>query len=411
MNEFQYKLDQYAKLTVSVGINLQKDQPLVISAPVEGADFVRLLAKNAYELGASDVYINWNDGELTKLKYENAPISVFETFPKWKCDAMVEYAEKGAGFISIHAEDPELLKNIDPTKIAAANKSSGLGMKPFRKYTMNDINSWCVIAIPTKGWAQRVYRDLDEDLAVEKLWEAIFKATRMDLENPVQGWKEHIKTLEQKTDYLNTKRFKTLHYTSLNGTDLTIELPQNHKWSGGGGKNSQGTFFVANMPTEEVYTLPHKYGVNGVVYSTKPLNYSGSLIDDFKLVFKDGKVIDFEAKVGQELLKDLLGIDEGAKYLGEVALVPHSSPISKSDIVFFNTLFDENASCHLAFGKAYPTSLKDGENMTDEELAAAGVNNSLTHEDFMIGSEDLSIIGTTHTGEKIQIFKNGEWAI
>lgn len=411
MNDFQYKLNEYAKLTVQVGINLQKGQPLVISAPVEGADFVRLLAKNAYETGASEVFINWNDDTLTKLKYENAPMEVFENFPQWRADTMVYYAEKGAGFISIHADDPELLKDIDPKKIATANKSAGHGMKEFRKYTMNDINSWCVISIPTKGWAQRVFKDVDEDKAIELLWEAIFKATRMDLEDPVEAWKDHINILGKKVDYLNEKNFKTLHYTSSNGTDLLIELPQGHKWSGGNGKNAKGTFFVANMPTEEVYTLPHKDGVNGVVYSTKPLNYGGNLIDEFKLTFKDGKVVDFEAKVGKEILKDLLDIDDGAKYLGEVALVPYSSPISLSNIIFLNTLFDENASCHLAFGKAYPTSIEGGEKMTDEELEKAGVNNSLTHEDFMIGSKDLSIVGETHTGEKIQIFKDGEWAI
>lgn len=411
MSDFQNKLNEYAKLTVNLGINLQEGQPLVISAPVEGADFVRLLAKNAYESGASDVFINWNDGDLTKLKYENAPMSVFENFPQWKCDAMVDYAEKGAGFISIHADDPELLKDIDPKKIATANKSAGIGMKPFRKYTMNDINAWCVISIPTKGWAQRVFKDLDGDQAVEKLWNTIFKATRMDLEDPFKAWEDHIKTLEDKVTYLNDKNFKSLHYTSSNGTNLNIELPKNHKWSGGTGRNAKGTFFVANMPTEEVYTLPHKNGVNGVVYSTKPLNYGGSLIDDFKIEFKDGRVVDYEAKIGQEILKDLLDIDEGAKYLGEVALVPHSSPISTSNIIFYNTLFDENASCHLAFGKAYPTSLQGGEGMTEEELEMAGVNNSLTHEDFMIGSSDLSIVGTTHDDEKIQIFKDGEWAV
>lgn len=411
MNDFHKKLNKYAKLTVRVGINLQKGQPLVITAPVEGAEFVRLVARNAYEIGASDVHINWNDDTLTKLKYENAPMEVFEYFPKWKSDAMIDYAKRGAGFISIHAEDPELLKDMDPKKIATANKSSGIGMKEFRKYTMNDINSWCVISIPTKGWAKRVFKDVDEDTAVEMLWERIFKATRMDLDDPVQAWKDHIKTLEEKVTYLNNKSFKTLYYTSSNGTDLVINLPEGHKWSGGTGTNSKGTFFVANMPTEEVYTLPHKTGVNGVVYSTKPLNYGGNLIDDFKIVFKDGKVIDFEAKIGQDILKDLLDIDEGARYLGEVALVPHSSPISQANIVFFNTLFDENASCHLAFGKAYPTCIAGGEKMTDEELEKLGVNNSLTHEDFMIGSEDLSIIGETLSRETIQIFKNGEWVI
>lgn len=411
MVDFQKRLNDYAKLTVEVGINLQKGQPLVISAPVEGADFVRLLAKNAYEHGASDVFINWHDDALTKLKYENAPMQVFESFPKWRADTMIDYAEKGAGFISIHADDPELLKDADPKKIAAANKSSGIGMKEFRKYTMNDINSWCVISIPTKGWASRVFRDVDEERAVELLWEAIFKATRMDLEDPVHAWQEHIRTLEQKVTYLNEKQFKSLHYTSSNGTDLTIELPEGHKWAGGDGPNSKGVRFVANMPTEEVFTLPHKDGVNGVVYSTKPLNYGGNLIDKFKITFKDGKVVDFEAEVGEEILKDLLDIDEGAKYLGEVALVPYSSPISESNIVFLNTLFDENASCHLAFGKAYPTSIEGGENMSEEELKSAGVNNSLTHEDFMIGSKDLSIVGKTKTGEVIQIFMDGEWAI
>lgn len=411
MVDFQKRLNDYAKLTVEVGINLQKGQPLVISAPVEGADFVRLLAKNAYEHGASDVFINWHDDALTKLKYENAPMQVFESFPKWRAEAMIDYAEKGAGFISIHADDPELLKDVDPKKIAAANKSSGIGMKEFRKYTMNDINSWCVISIPTKGWASRVFKDVDEEKAVELLWEAIFKATRMDLEDPVRAWQEHIRTLEQKVTYLNEKKFKSLHYTSSNGTDLTIELPEGHKWAGGDGPNSKGVRFVANMPTEEVFTLPHKDGVNGVVYSTKPLNYGGNLIDKFKITFKDGKVVDFEAEVGEEILKDLLDIDEGAKHLGEVALVPYSSPISQSNIVFLNTLFDENASCHLAFGRAYPTSIEGGENMSDEELEKAGVNNSLTHEDFMIGSKDLSIVGKTRTGEVIQIFMDGEWAI
>ncbi len=411
MKDFQTKMNEYAKLTIEVGINLQENQPLVITAPVEGADFVRLLAKNAYEKGASEVYINWNDDVLTKLKYENAPMEVFENFPKWRCEAMVDFAERGAGFISIHADDPELLKEIDPKKIAVANKSASIVMKPFRKYTMNDINSWCVISIPTKGWAQRVFKDLTPDEAVEKLWDAILKATRMDLEDPVKAWKDHINVLGEKVNYLNEKRFKTLHYTSSNGTDLNIELPKDHKWSGGTGTNAKGTYFVANMPTEEVYTLPHKKGVNGIVYSTKPLNYGGNLIDDFWVKFQDGKVVDFYAKKGQEILKDLLDIDEGAKYLGEVALVPYSSPISKADIVFYNTLFDENASCHLAFGKAYPTSLIGGEDMTEEELDKSGVNNSLTHEDFMVGSKDLSIVGTTHNGEVIQIFKDGEWAV
>lgn len=411
MKDFEIMLNEYARLCVKVGINIQKGQPLVIGAPIEGADFVRLIAKNAYELGASEVHVNWNDEVLTKLKYENAPMEVFENFPKWYADGMEDFAKKGAGFISISAQDPELLKEIDPKKIAASNKSSSIALKEFRNYTMNDINAWCVVSIPTKSWAKRVFPNVSEEKAVEKLWAAIYNATRMDLEDPVQAWEDHMSNLTAKVDYLNNKRLKTLHYTASNGTDLMVELPNDHIWAGGGAINSKGTYFAPNMPTEEVFTMPLKTGVNGVVYSTKPLNYGGKLIDDFKLTFKDGKVVDFESKVGKEVLADLLDIDEGAKHLGEVALVPFTSPISNSNIIFMNTLFDENASCHFAFGKAYPTNIKGGEKMTDEELEVNGVNNSLTHVDFMIGSSDMSIAGVTVDGQKIQIFENGNWAL
>lgn len=411
MSSFESKLNEYAALCVKIGINIQKGQPLVINAPIEAAYFVRLVAKQAYQSGAKIVHINWNDDVLTKLKYENSPMEVFEHFPLWFAEGMEEYAKDGAGFLSIYSEDPELLKEADPKKIAAYNISSSKALKEFRKYTMNDINSWCVISVPTKGWAKHVFPDVTEDQSIEMLWEAIFKATRMDLENPTAAWKDHINTLMEKGDILNKSNFKYLHYTSSNGTDLMVELPKDHIWVSGGSNNAKGHYFVANMPTEEVFTLPLKSGVNGIVYSTKPLIHGGKVIDEFKLTFKDGKVIDFDAKVGKETLEDLLSIDDAAKYLGEVALVPFTSPISNSNIIFMNTLFDENASCHFAFGKAYPTNIKGGDKMTEEELQAAGVNDSLTHVDFMIGSSDLNILGETHSGIKIQIFKNGEWAI
>lgn len=232
----------------------------------------------------------------------------------------------------------------------------------------------------------------------------------MNEDDPIKAWEEHIDTLMEKNIFLNEKAFKTLHYTSSNGTDLVVNLPKGHIWASCGANNAKGTYFVANMPTEEVFTMPDKYGVNGVVYNTKPLNYSGKLIDEFKLTFKDGKVVDYYAKVGKEVLKDLFDIDEVAKYLGEVALVPYESPISQSNILFKNTLFDENASCHFAFGKAYPTNIEGGANMSDEELEAHGVNDSLTHVDFMVGSKDISIIGETVDGDKIKIFENGNWA-
>ncbi|MCQ4923399.1 aminopeptidase [Tissierella carlieri] len=410
MKNFETMLNEYAKLCVKVGINIQSGQPLVINSPIEGAYFVRLVAKNAYELGASEVHVNWNDEVLTKLKFENAPMEIFENFPKWYADGLEDYAKKGAGFLSISAQDPELLKEIDPKKIAANNKSSSIALKEWRKYTMNDINPWCVISIPTKSWAKRVFPDVTEEEAVEKLWAAIFNATRMDLEDPIKAWEDHMDNLKDKVDFLNDKEFKTLHYTSSNGTDLVVELPEGHIWAGGGAIDSKNTYFAPNMPTEEVFTMPLKTGVNGIVYSTKPLNYAGNTIDEFKLTFKDGKVVDFDAKVGKETLSMLLDIDEGAKHLGEVALVPYDSPISNSNIIFINTLFDENASCHFAFGKAYPTNIVGGEKMTDEELEAHGVNNSLTHVDFMIGSKDMNILGETKDGEKIQVFENGNWA-
>lgn len=410
MKDFKEMFKEYAHLAVKVGINIQKGQTLVINAPIECVGFVRMLAEYAYNEGAKNVYIEWSDEELILMKYMNAPMEVFENFPQWKADGFAQLAEEGAGFLSIAASNPELLKNVNPKKIAASNKSSSQAMKKFREYTMNDHVAWCVISIPTKDWANKVFPDVSDKEAIDNLWNAIFKAVRIDSEDPVEAWNDHIKNITEKVNFLNEKKFKTLHYTTSNGTDLTIELPEGHIWAGGGELNTKGIYFVANMPTEEVFTMPKKTGVNGVVVSTKPLNYSGNLIDRFKLTFKDGKVVDFEAEKGYETLKNLLDTDEGTKYLGEVALVPFDSPISNSNILFYNTLFDENASCHLALGKAYPTCIEGGTNMNEEELEKAGVNHSLTHVDFMVGAKDLNIVGETHEGEKIQVFKDGNWA-
>src|SRR5699024_10144696 len=317
------------------------------------------------------------DEELTKLKYENAPIDVFENYPQWKVDSRVDYAKQGAGFISISSADPNLLIDIDSDKIAASNKSASTALKEFQKYTMNDINPWLVVSIATKSWAKAVFEDLDEDEAVERLWEEIFKATRMDREDPIKAWEDHKENLKSKIKYLTEKNIEELHFTSSNRTDLRVELPKGHIWAGGGAVTQDSIDFTPNMPTDEVYTLPDKYGVNGTVYSTKPLNYGGQLVDEFKLVFKDGKVVDYDAKTGKNVLKDIFEIDEGANHLGEVALVPYDSPISRSNVIFLNTIYDENASCHFALGKAYPTNMECGADMNDEELDAHGVNDSL----------------------------------
>ncbi|WP_103981573.1 aminopeptidase [Helcococcus massiliensis] len=405
---FKDKLNKYAQLVVEVGSNVQEGDTVSIAAPVESAEFARMLAENSYKAGAHEVIINWRDDVITRLAYENQPVEVLEDIAQYAYDRAEYYAKKGQKSISISAADPELLKGIDSQKIQRASKAMSEKFQPLRKYTMNDINSWTVISVPTQKWAEKVFPNSENP--VEDLWEAIFKTVRVDKENPIKEWEDHLNTLTKKSDWLNEMNFEFLRYKSSNGTDLEIRLPEGHIWTAASSLNSKGESFVPNMPTEEVFTLPHKDGVNGVVHSAKPLVYAGNVIDEFWLKFEDGAVVDFDAKKGKETLQSLFDKDERARRLGEVALVPFNSPISNSNILFFNTLFDENASCHLALGKAYPTTIKNGENMTDEELAEHGVNDSYAHEDFMVGTEDLDIIGVKHDGSEVQVFKNGNWA-
>ncbi|MCM8710202.1 aminopeptidase [Clostridium sp. SYSU_GA19001] len=409
MNDFKTNLEKYAKLAVKIGINIQKGQTLVINAPLPAAEFVRAAAKKAYEAGAKNVHVEWADEEVTRIKYLNAPDEAFTEYPVWKAKGFEEMAKNGAGFLSISASNPDLLKGVDPERIATANKTASKALEGYRNYVMADKACWCVISVPTKEWAAKVFPELSAEESVEKLWENIFKATRVDREDPVAAWKEHTNNLNKKLDYLNGKRFKKLHFKS-SVTDLTVELAEKHIWAGGGSTSESGTYFVANMPTEEVFTMPKKDGVNGVVKSTKPLNYSGNLIENFTLKFENGKIVDFSAEKGYETLKKLIETDEGSHYLGEVALVPHNSPISNTNIIFYNTLFDENASCHFALGKAYPTNLEGGASMSEEELVKNGANMSLTHVDFMVGSPDLNIDGETADGKLEPIFRNGNWA-
>ncbi len=282
-------------------------------------------------------------------------------------------------------------------------------MKEFRQYTMNDRIPWSIISIPTGDWAQKIFPDKEKEDAIESLWESIFQIVRVDQEDPVKAWEKHNKQLKVAREILNKKAYKSLQFKS-KGTDITFDLPDGHIWKGGAAETTAGFAFNPNMPTEEVFTVPHKYGVNGKVTATKPLIYGGNMIDDFSLTFKDGKVVDFQAEKGYETLKHLLDTDEGAKRLGELALVPHASPISQSGLIFYNTLFDENASCHIALGKAYPTNLEGGSDMDEETLDKHGVNDSLTHVDFMIGSEDLDIDGVKEDGTTEAVFRKGAWA-
>ncbi|MCX7781206.1 MAG: aminopeptidase [Negativicutes bacterium] len=403
-------LRKYAELVVKTGINLQDKQTLVISSPLECAPFARLLSETAFKAGARDVVINWLDDLSSKIRFLHAPDEVFDEFPEWRRDFYLSYLREGAAFVSISASDPELLKEVNPDRIVRAQKTSNIALTEYREKIMSHQNSWCVISVPTKPWAAKVFPAVSEDEAVDRLWDAIVKAVRADAANPVDAWNRHKTQLRERRDFLNASQFKLLHYKSANGTDLTVELPAGHIWMGGSKNNGKGVEFIANIPTEEVFTLPKKTGVNGTVFSSKPLAYNGNLIADFSLTFKDGKVVSFTAKQGKDILEKLLATDEGAAYLGEVALVPYDSPISNAKILFYNTLFDENASCHFAFGKAYPTCIQDGAKLSPEELASRGVNDSLVHVDFMVGTADLEITGIAADGRQVPVFKNGNFA-
>ncbi|MBM7570532.1 aminopeptidase [Aquibacillus albus] len=403
--------EKYAELALRTGVNLQKGQALVINSSIEGVEFTRVVVRKAYELGAKNVHINWTDDEITLLKYENAPEEVLTTIPQWQVDKHLYYAEDGAALLAIRSTNPDLLKDINPGRVAKATKAGAEAMKEFRKYTMNDRIPWSIISIPTGDWAQKIFPDKTKEEAIESLWDQIFKIVRVDKEDPVAAWDEHNKTLRKAREFLNKRQYKKLVFKS-EGTDITFELPEGHIWKGGSAKLAGTDIdFNPNMPTEEVFTMPHKYGVNGTVSSTKPLNYGGNVIDNFSLTFKDGKVVDYKAEQGYETLKHLLETDDGSSRLGELALVPHESPISQSGLIFYNTLFDENASCHIALGKAYPTNLKGGSEMNEEELDKHGVNDSLTHVDFMIGSADLNIDGVTADGKSEPVFRDGTWAL
>ena len=399
-------LIKYAELVIKLGVNLQQGQTLVISTPLECAPFVRTLTETAYAAGAREVAFFWQDEQLDKIKYLHAPADIFSEFPNWQKEFYLSYAEQGAAFLRIAAADPDLLRDVDPTRIAAAQKTSGIHLREFRDRTMNNLNAWCVISAPTEGWARKVFPDAADP--VNKLWRAILQTVRADQPDPLTAWQEHKAALQKRLQLLNEYRLQKLHFANSLGTDLTVELPVNHLWQGAADITQAGIPFIPNMPTEEIFTLPKKTGVNGRVYSAMPLVYHGNLIDEFSLTFKDGRVCEATAKTGVQHLHNLLEVDEGARYLGEVAIVPFDSPIANTKILFYNTLFDENASCHLAFGRAYPGSLAMVIGSA-EELLARGVNDSLIHVDFMIGTADLEITGTTESGEKVTIFKQGNF--
>lgn len=409
MSTFQKKLEQYADVALQKGINIQEGQGIIINAPIEAADFVHILSAKAYGRGAKDVHVQWGDNVLTYMKMKHAADEVLENFPRWRAEGLEEMAKDGYSVVNVYGPDPDLLKDVDSERVAKANKASAEALTTYRDYIMEDKITWTIVAFPHPDWAKKLFPNEPVASAQDKLWEQIFHITRIDKEDPMKAWDEHNENLRKARELLNDKQFKKLHYKAP-GTELTIELPKNHIWAGGAAESVKGVKFNPNMPTEEVFTMPHKYGVNGTVRSTMPFNYDGNLIENFSLTFEEGKVVDYKAESGEESLKYLLETDEGAKRLGEVALVPVESPISESGHVFYNTLFDENASCHIALGKAYPTNVQKGSEMSADERDKNGVNDSLVHEDFMIGSAELDIDGEREDGTFEPVFRNGSWA-
>ena len=404
------KLQEYARLLVQVGLNVQRGQTLVISSPVECAYFARLCAAEAYAAGCKEVVMNWHDDALGRMKYLYADDAVFDDVPLWRRHFFNDYAQEGAAYLAISASDPENLKGVDGSRIIRAQQASGKALKEFDRLQMCSGFPWCIASIPIPSWAKTVFPEDGEERAMERLWDAIFRAVRISGDGKaVEKWQAHLKTLHARMEKLNALKFKSLHYTNALGTDLTVELPEGHIWEAGNDVTLSGQEYIANIPTEELFTSPLKTGVNGVVYASLPLVHDGNIIDGFRFVVKDGKIVEARARQGEETLQAAIAVDEGASYFGEVALVPYDSPISNQKILFYNTLFDENAACHIAFGEAYPC-LEGGQQMTKDELKARGLNDSITHVDFMVGTPDLNITGTTHDGREIPVFVNGNFA-
>lgn len=404
-------LKKYAELAVRAGANVQKGQLMVLSSPVECAAFARLCVEEAYKAGAGEVQVMWTDEQVHRLNFEYESDETLTRIPAWQVERKRDQIERKCCYLYIDADTPGLLAHIPGDKLQKANLARRTAFEPFQYYTTANHGQWSIVAIPTAAWARKVFPNDSDETALEKLWEAVLMSVRLTEDNdPAREWEHHDAALMANSAKMNEYAFRTLHFKNALGTDLTIELVKNHSWAGGGSTTRGGVFFNPNMPTEEIFCMPYKFGVNGTVAATKPLNYQGKLIENFTLTFQDGKVIAHTAEKGGDALLNLLSADEGSCYLGEVALVPHLSPISQSGVLFLSTLFDENASCHLALGESYPENVKGGTDMSREELNAAGANYSKEHSDFMFGSADMTIIGTREDGSQVTVFENGAFS-
>lgn len=416
-SEFEQNLDKYADVIIKVGLNLQPGQCLLIGAPIfsdtyapiELAPLVRLIVAKAYKVGARFVDVMWIDYQLQLLRYKYAPKDSFEEFPSWRTDLVHDMGKSGDAILVIYAENPDLLINEDPELINISQQTFFKHMAPIMDLVVQNTMNWAVITAPIDGWVDKFFPDIPPDKRKDKLWDIIFDICRIKHKDPVSAWQDHVNQLASRSNYLNQKEYMSLKFTAT-GTNLTIGLPKGHMWHSGSMTSQNGITFTANIPTEEVFTIPHKDKTEGVVKGTKPLYYSGSLVENYTLTFSKGKIVEVVAKKGEDLLRNLIETDEGASYLGEIALVPHSSPISQSGLLFYNILIDENASNHIALGRGYKFSFKDGEKLSDEEFAALGGNNSLIHIDCMFGSGEMDVDGILDDGNAEPIMRKGEWA-
>lgn len=403
-------LEKYAELVIKQGVNIQKGQPLIINAPVECMTLARLLTKKAYENGASKVFVDYIDSQLMKLHYLNQDIETLKEIDTALINKKIALAQnENAANISISSTFSNVFDGVDPEKIKARNLKMAKALQPFRKLFMANHNQWCVCAGVNEDWANKLF---ESENSVELLQNAIFNASYVyEDKDAIALFREHNEELNRRCHVMNQLNFDYLHFKNNLGTDLKLGIVKDHIWCGGSEISTKGIEFNANIPTEEIFTMPDKLRLNGIVYSSKALEYSGNLINEFWLKFENGKVVDFDAKQGKEALAALLSMDEGSSYTGEIALVEHTSPISKMNILFYNTLFDENAACHIALGNAYPINVKGGANMSSEALQAVGSNISNVHVDFMFGTEDLEVIGYTYDGKAIEVMKNGQFIL
>ena len=408
--ELQTNLEKYARLIIDAGCNLQPGQELFLSSSVETADFARLVTRIAYERGARHVTVKYTDEKISRLHYDNCALEVFETMPEWAALLNNSMVREGAAILSIISDDPEAMTGIDPAKAVANARAAHAACREFYDALDFGRNVWCIAGAAAPAWARKVFPGMTDCEAVDKLWDAIFTTTRVYAENPLAAWEEHRASFAARTRLLNDQRFDALHYANAAGTDFTVGLTKKHLWNGGGDITVDKTPFFPNIPTEEIFTTPDRLRADGTVVSALPLIHNGTLIDGFSITFENGAVVDFSAEQGYETLKSIIETDENARRLGEVALVPFASPIRETGILFFNTLYDENASCHLALGQGFPDCYEGGTEMDAETLLEAGVNKSATHVDFMIGTEDPQIEGIKADGEVVSVFEKGNWA-